>query len=222
MQKYQQVWKSEIWNTKSWLVPFSSHCVIKFGQVCENQAWFAGYNRTVQLLCDSVREIDFHTWIRPHNNQRHRRPTGAHTSGLGALEISPLFCNGLGALNYPFKNGLENGCPSKSLFWGLTWMLRKFLQESILWLWVLKLLIKNKCLDLNNSQELIGLLRCYQAATIRLPDCPGQPLLGFGNHDLQKNCPTGQVQIESKLTPILSHKLQNSKKYGVIGCKPST
>ena len=36
-----------------------------------------------------------------------------------------------------------------------------------------------------------------QAVTIRLPDCPGQPLFGLDNHDLQKNCPTGQVQIET-------------------------
>ena len=34
-----------------------------------------------------------------------------------------------------------------------------------------------------------------KAATIRLPDCPWQSLFGLGNHDLQKNCPIGQVQI---------------------------
>ena len=57
------------------------------------------------------------------------------------------------------------------------------------------------------------LVRWYgkQAATIRLPNCPGQPLFGLGNHDLQKNCPTWRVQIESKLTPILLHKLQTIK-----------
>ena len=86
-------------------------------------------------------------------------------------------------------------------------------------------------------------LKCWralykQAAPTGLPDCPGQPLFGLGNHDLQKNCPTGQVQVESKLTPILSHKLQtratnnkktknksknkNIKDYGLIGYTPST
>ena len=54
--------------------------------------------------------------------------------------------------------------------------------------------------------------RPQQAAAIRLPDCPGQQFFGLGNHDLQNNCPTGQVQIESRLTPILSHKVQTIKK----------
>ena len=31
--------------------------------------------------------------------------------------------------------------------------------------------------------EYISMLE--QAATIRLPDCPGQPLFGLGNHDVQ-------------------------------------
>ena len=52
---------------------------------------------------------------------------------------------------------------------------------------------------------------CGQGATIRLPACPGQSSFGWGNHDLQKSCPTGQVQIISKLTLILSHILQTSK-----------
>ena len=50
-----------------------------------------------------------------------------------------------------------------------------------------------------------------QGATIRLPDCPGQSIFGLGNHNLQKSCLTGQVQIISKLTLILSHMLQTSK-----------
>ena len=49
-----------------------------------------------------------------------------------------------------------------------------------------------------------------QAATIRLPDCLGQSLFDLGNYNLQKNCPTRQVQI-GRLTPILSRKLQTSK-----------
>ena len=32
-----------------------------------------------------------------------------------------------------------------------------------------------------------------QAVTIRLPDCSGQSLFGSGNHELQKNCLTGQL-----------------------------
>ena len=66
------------------------------------------------------------------------------------------------------------------------------------------------------------LITCWQAATIRLPNCPGQPLFGLGNHDLQRNCSTGQVQIESKLISMLSQKLQtpkNIKNYGQIGDK---
>ena len=70
-------------------------------------------------------------------------------------------------------------------------------------------------------------LLCFygnQAVTIRLPDCPGRPLFGLGNHDLKKNCPTGKFK-ESKLTPILPHTLQtikNINNYGLIGYKPST
>ena len=60
-----------------------------------------------------------------------------------------------------------------------------------------------------------------QGATIRLPDCPGQPSFGLGNHDLQKSCPTEQIQIISKLTLILSHMLQTSKIIQ-ISYKPST
>ena len=48
---------------------------------------------------------------------------GAPTNFLGALESSLLYCysltcNGVGALNCPFKIAL-NGCPSKSVFRGL-------------------------------------------------------------------------------------------------------
>ena len=50
-----------------------------------------------------------------------------------------------------------------------------------------------------------------QGSTIRLPDCLGQSSFGLGNHDLQKNCPTGQVEFISKLTLNLLHKLQISK-----------
>ena len=64
-------------------------------------------------------------------------------------------------------------------------------------------------------------LQCGQGATIRLPDCLGQSISGPGNHDLQKSCPIGQVQIISKLTPILSHMLQTSKII-LISYKPST
>ena len=50
-----------------------------------------------------------------------------------------------------------------------------------------------------------------QGGMIRLPDCPWQSIVGLGDHNLQKNCPTGQVQIISKLTLSLLHKLQTSK-----------
>ena len=50
-----------------------------------------------------------------------------------------------------------------------------------------------------------------QGATIRLPDYPGQSIFGSGNHDLQKSCLTGQVQIISKLILSLSHIIQTSK-----------
>ena len=46
---------------------------------------------------------------------------------------------------------------------------------------------------------------------LRQFSCPiaqGNHFLVLGNHDLQKNCLTGQVQIESKLTSILPQKLQ--------------
>ena len=59
-------------------------------------------------------------------------------------------------------------------------------------------------------------VHCYclrQAATIRLPNCPGQPRFGLNNHDLQKNCPTGPVQIESKLVTNLITQATNNKKY---------
>ena len=60
-----------------------------------------------------------------------------------------------------------------------------------------------------------------QGATIRLPNCPGQSIFGSGNHNLQKSCPTGQVQIISNFTLILSHMLQTSK-IVLISYKPST
>ena len=62
---------------------------------------------------------------------------------------------------------------------------------------------------------------CLQGATIRLLGCPGQSIFGSGTHDLQKSCLTGQVQIISKLTLILSHMLQTSKII-LISYKPST
>ena len=52
---------------------------------------------------------------RPNNSRRHKRPLcGGPTNGLGALEISLLFCYYLtcnGALSWGLENGLENGCP---------------------------------------------------------------------------------------------------------------
>ena len=57
--------------------------------------------------------------------------------------------------------------------------------------------------DLNLTQA--------QAAMIRLLNCPGQSLFGLGNHDLQKNCPTGQVQIGSELTPTNCITQETSK-----------
>ena len=67
---------------------------------------------------------------------------------------------------------------------------------------------------IESSKNALNVMR--QGATIRLPNCSGQSIFGLGDHDLQKSCPSGQVQIISKLTLILSHTLQTSKTILII------
>ena len=105
-------------------------CTIQIHWIKFHKVWIVFFS--LVYSCKLHMSIIFSVWkyvcTRPHNIRRHRRPVTfcAPTNGLGALEISLLFCYSLTwpwCPKLPFYIGHENGWPSKSLFWGMVCMI---------------------------------------------------------------------------------------------------